>query len=490
VDLAGTFTFVSEGIERAWGYRSHEVIGRKPVEFMPPAERDRVRAWVAQNMGEDGALRDFEHQIVTPAGEVRWLRVNAVGLFDADGRRIGQRGTGRDITDRKLAQERMQEELRFLSDILDAVPDPITVKDELFRFAAVNEAFCALLGRSRESLIGQDDFSIVPLEHAQRIRAYDQAALAGDEPVVYETDTVLNAQRRWLLVRKTRLVRSDGAMAVVTVFTDMTQRRSMELALRESEKRFRDFTTAASEFVWENDLDGRFQYVSERVQSVWGYAEAEMLGRTPIELCPPGEAPRVREWLARHMQPDGAFRDLEMRIRTKAGETRWLLVNAVGIHDDQGRRIGQRGAARDITERKEAEARITHLATRDPLTDLPNRVLLNDRLQQALVGARRSRTAVAVMLIDLDRFKNINDSLGHAVGDELLRSVAARLAGCLRAGDTLARLGGDEFVAVLEGLRCSDDARVVGDKILAALAEPIDIQGQLLATTASIGASI
>jgi diguanylate cyclase (GGDEF)-like protein/PAS domain S-box-containing protein len=223
---------------------------------------------------------------------------------------------------------------------------------------------------------------------------------------------------------------------------------------------------------------------------VWGYTETEMLGRTPLEFCQPGESERVHDWLSRHMQPDGTFRDLEMRIRTKAGEARWLLVNAVGVFDPQGRRIGQRGAARDITERKQAEARITHLATRDALTDLPNRVLLNDRLQQALVSAARHRTGVAVLFIDLDRFKNINDSLGHDVGDELLRCVAGRLAGCLRSGDTLARLGGDEFVAVLEGLRTSDDARLVGEKLLEALAAPFSIGGQLLSTTASIGASL
>jgi diguanylate cyclase (GGDEF)-like protein/PAS domain S-box-containing protein len=490
VDLAGRFTYVSPGIEKSWGYRPEAVLGRTPVEFMPPAERERVRAWVAHNMGPDGALRDFEHQVAGPSGEVRWVRVNAIGLFDANGRRIGQRGTGRDITQRKLAEQRLEDGHRFLAGILDAAPDPITVKDEQLRFVAVNEAFCRLVGHSRESLIGRDDFSVVPPDHAQRIRAQDEAALTGDAPVVYETETLLDGQRRWLLVRKTRILRSDGSRAVLTVFTDLTERRAMEQALRESETRFRDFTRAASEFVWENDLEGRFTYVSDRAQAVFGCPPAEMLGRTAADFMPEGELERVREWLARHVQPDSSFRDLEQQVIGAGGEIRWLLVNAVGMFDDHGRRIGQRGAARDITERKQAEARITHLATRDALTDLPNRVLLGDRLQQALINAKRQRTAVAVMFIDLDRFKHINDSLGHDVGDELLRHVASRLVRCLRNGDTLARLGGDEFVAVLEGLRSSDDARAVGDKILAALGEPFSIGGQILATTASIGVSL
>jgi diguanylate cyclase (GGDEF)-like protein/PAS domain S-box-containing protein len=466
------------------------VLGRTPVEFMPASERERVRGWVAKHMTPDGALHDFEHQVIARSGEVRWVRVNAIGLFDADGRRIGQRGTGRNVTERKLAEQRLEDGHRLLAGVLDAVPDPISVKDEQLRFVAVNDAFCRLLGRTRDSLIGHDDFAFVPPDHAWRSRATDEAALTGDAPVVYEAETLLDGQHRWLLVRKSRIVRSDGSRAVLTVFTDLTERRAMEQALRESETRFRDFTRAASEFVWENDIEGRFTYVSERAQAVFGCPASDMIGRTPADFMPAAEGARVREWLERHLQPDGSFRNLEQQVIGAGGEIRWLLVNAVGMFDEHGRRIGQRGAARDITERKEAEARITHLATRDALTDLPNRVLLGDRLQQALINAQRQHTGVAVMFIDLDRFKHINDSLGHGVGDELLRHVAARLKACLRGGDTLARLGGDEFVAVLEGLRTSDDARAVGEKILTALAEPFAIGGQILATTASIGASL
>jgi diguanylate cyclase (GGDEF)-like protein/PAS domain S-box-containing protein len=276
---------------------------------------------------------------------------------------------------------------------------------------------------------------------------------------------------------------------VVSVLTDLTQRREMEQALRESETRFRDFAEAASEFVWETDLQGRFIYVSSRVESVWGYRESELLGRTPLELAPPGEAERVRQWLERNMQPDGSFKDLEQRIIGKHGDVRWLQINAVGLFDAAGRRIGQRGAARDITDRKQAEARISHLATRDALTNLPNRVLLNDRLQHALAAARRQEETVAVMFIDLDRFKTINDSLGHDVGDDLLCEVAQRLGRCVRDSDTLARLGGDEFVIVLDGLKDPADARVVGNSVMQSLSAPFMIRGHRLVTSASIGVS-
>jgi diguanylate cyclase (GGDEF)-like protein/PAS domain S-box-containing protein len=267
-------------------------------------------------------------------------------------------------------------------------------------------------------------------------------------------------------------------------------RHAAEAALRESENRFRDFADAAGEYVWECDLDGRFTYVSSRVQSVWSYSDQELIGRDALEFMPPGEAERVREWMAHNKRPDGSFRDLEHRVLTRNGETRWVLVNAVGMVDEHGRRTGLRGTGRDVTDRKTAEARISYLATRDPLTELPNRVLFNDRLEQGIVAARRSGQSLALMFIDLDRFKYINDSLGHQVGDLLLKEVAARMLNCIRKGDTLSRLGGDEFVVTLEGLQQAEDAAQVAAKIIKALARPFDIAGNTLNTSCSIGISI
>jgi len=490
VDLEGHFTYLSEGIEPICGYRPEELVGRKPVDLMPEQDRERVRHWVAQNMAADGSFRDLEHQLVARQGDTRWVRVSAVGLLDAQGGRIGQRGTGRDITEGKLAEQHLAESRKFLDELINAVPDPISVKDEQHRFVAVNHAFCRIVGRSREAILGQDDAGLIPAEEVQQVWLSDEAALKGSDPVVYERGVTLQGTKRWMLVRKSGITRSDGTRAVLSVFTDITERTAMEQALRASETRFRDFAAAASEFVWENDLEGRFTFVSSRVQSVWGYTEHELIGRSPAEFAPPGEAQRVREWLAHNQKPDGSFQDLEQRIVAKDGEVHWLLINAVGLFDQNGSRIGQRGAGRDITERKQAEARIAELATRDPLSGLPNRLLLNDRLQHALAMARRREDCVGVMFIDLDRFKHVNDSLGHEVGDDLLRAVADRFSSCLRESDTLARLGGDEFVVVLDPLSSADDARMVADKILRCLSDPFSVGPHTLVTSASIGVSV
>jgi diguanylate cyclase (GGDEF)-like protein/PAS domain S-box-containing protein len=422
------------------------------------------------------------------AGSV--VSVSGAPWFDRDGRFRGYRGIARDITLQQRAEREISETKRFLDALIAAIPTPVLVKDEQHRYIGVNASFCQFFRNSSEQILGKTDFDFFAPEDAAFYQQTDDEALGGHAPVAYERPYTIGDDVRWMLVRKSALTRPDGSRVVVLVLIDVTERRAAEAALRESETRFRDFSAAAGEYVWEADLEGRFTYVSSRVQSVWGYADHELTGRTPAELMPPGEAERVREWLRHNMRSDGSFNDLEHTIVDRHGETRWVLINAVGTVDATGKRIGQRGTGRDITDRKTAEARISFLATRDPLTELPNRVLFNDRLEQGIVAARRTGQSLALLFIDLDRFKNINDSLGHQVGDLLLREVADRMQGCIRKGDTLSRLGGDEFVVTLEGLQQAEDAAQVAAKIIKTLSRPCEIAGHTLNTSCSIGISI
>ncbi len=270
---------------------------------------------------------------------------------------------------------------------------------------------------------------------------------------------------------------------------DITASVEGQEALRASERRFADVVEAAGEFVWEYDGEARFVYVSDKVESVLGYTPVELLGRLPTDFMPQQEAERVRHWMRDHLGARKPFRGFEYLSETKDGRLIWLEANGVPFRSADARE-GYRGTALDITERKRAEQRIEELATRDALTGLPNRLLLNDRLGHALVNARRKAELLALLFVDLDNFKTINDSLGHPVGDALLKQVAARLAGVMRKGDTLARLGGDEFVVLLEGLREAEDAGAVAQKVLRALAEPILVDGRSLATSCSIGISV
>jgi diguanylate cyclase (GGDEF)-like protein/PAS domain S-box-containing protein len=451
----------------------------------PPESREVHDRAVAERK----PFHDVEivRRALTP--ERRVVSVSGAPVFDEQGQFRGYRGVARDITLQKQAEREISEARRFLDAIVNAIPAPVLVKDDKHRYVAVNASFCRLFGRSAEQVIGRTDHDFFPPEQAAYFEQTDDEALAG-AAVEYERAYEGPRGNRWLLVRKAPLTRPDGNRLVVMVLIDVTGRRAAEQQVRANEQRFRDFAHAAGEFVWETDLEGRFTFVSTRVQSVWGFSEHELIGRKASEFMPDGEADRVAAWLEEHRLEDQSFRDLEHMIVTRDGETRWLLINAVGIFEPSGALAGWRGTGRDITDRKTAQARINYLATRDPLTELPNRVLFNDRLEQGIVAARRSGQSLAVMFIDLDRFKNINDSLGHQVGDHLLKQVAARMLECIRKGDTLSRLGGDEFVVTLEGLQQAEDAAQVASKIIKALARPFEILGHTLNTSCSIGISI
>ncbi len=279
------------------------------------------------------------------------------------------------------------------------------------------------------------------------------------------------------------------ALATLALASITSEHRHTREGLRESEERFRRLTALSSDWYWEQDASFRYTYVSDGVLEKTGLRAEEHIGKTLWELpssSVEGDWGRHRAELEAHRP----FYDLEIRREDERGGTRWMSVSGEPKLDLLGRFDGYRGVGLDITERKRSERRIEDLATRDALTGLPNRVLFRERLAHALVSAQRDRELVALLFIDLDRFKTINDSLGHAIGDLFLKEVALRFSASMRKGDTLARLGGDEFVALLEGLRHPDDAGLVAQKLIASLAAPVDVGGHTLAGACSVGISV
>ena len=436
------------------------------------------------------ARRPFRDLVAHHPPSGRWVLINGEPTFDRHGRFSGYRGIGRDITALKRAENELASSARFLDAVIDAVPTAISVKSREHRLIMVNEAYCRLSGMTREQLLGGDDHLFMVPDDVAYVWQKDDEALASAQPVQFERAWAIGGVERWTLTRKFGLIGPGNRPVVVSSTTDITSIKEVELQLRASERRFRDFAEAAGEYVWETDAEGCFTFVSSRIKAVLGYDASEMLGRRDTDFMPPEESERVATWIEDHTRLDGSYRDLEHRFLTKTGEVVWVQVNAVRISGPEGRPIGRRGTCRDVTDRRKAEERISVLATRDTLTGLPNRLLFNDRLEQGLVNARRSRQSVALMFIDLDRFKNINDSLGHDVGDLLLKEVAVRMQACVRKGDTLSRLGGDEFVVTLEGLQQAEDAAQVARKIINALAQPMQIAGHMLTTSCSLGIAI
>jgi len=270
---------------------------------------------------------------------------------------------------------------------------------------------------------------------------------------------------------------------------DITEVHRTEELLRRSEERFEKIFQSSPDAIVISCLsDGRYFEVNHRWLELFGFAREEAIGHTSFELGIWVE-PTERARLVEEVRQRGTVKNFETRFRKKSG----AIINALLAADviDIAGEPHVIVPILDITDRKRAEERIQQLATRDALTGLPNRLLLNDRLSLAISHAQRHGGNLAVLFIDLDRFKYINDSLGHVIGDAFLRAVVERLSGIMRQGDTLARIGGDEFVVLLENIVLVEDAAgQVARKVLASFGEPFLVEGHSLSCSCSIGISV
>lgn len=303
-------------------------------------------------------------------------------------------------------------------------------------------------------------------------------------------------ERIWVRVHA-HVVRDDQGQVLYFEGTveDITLEFQARVALEESEKRFRAMTELSSDWYWEQDVNLRFVRLDIGARSRHLTVNASVLGKTRREVV--GDHLTQAQWAAHEavLQSHQAFQDFEFQRPGSDGTLAWHSISGEPIFDHDGVFAGYRGVGRDVTQRKQAQEAIRQLAFHDPLTGLPNRRLLMDRLQQTLMASQRSRQKGALLFLDLDKLKTVNDGLGHDMGDLLLQQVAQRLQNCMRAIDTVARLGGDEFVVLLVDVGASletatGQAGKVAEKILQSLSLPYQLGKHLHQGSASIGAVI
>lgn len=266
----------------------------------------------------------------------------------------------------------------------------------------------------------------------------------------------------------------------------ISDRKRAEEALRESEERFRSLFEHSSDMVAVVDADGQIMFQCSSIKSILGYDATAMVGRSVFDLLHPDDHPTAKRALREAVSTPGASPPMEVRVRHSDGY--WRQVEIIGSNQlDRPEIRGIIINSRDITERKVFEEELRHQAFHDSLTGLPNRILFRDRVEHALVRAARRDRNVAVLFIDLDHFKVVNDSLGHQAGDQLLVEVAGRIRSCLRAEDTAARLGGDEFTVLLEDMTDEAEATLLAERILRRLGMPFEVGTRETFINASIG---
>jgi len=281
------------------------------------------------------------------------------------------------------------------------------------------------------------------------------------------------------------------------------ENRRITQRLERSERMYRYLVDGSPDIIYTLDAMGRITFINGRVQQLLGFRPAELIGQHYSVLVHPNDRERANYVFNEGRSEFTRFRNVELRLNSQRQESEprtfsveLVLINLKGyagaaqVSAEERKSMGIYGVARDITERKRADERIAYQAYHDILTDLPNRALFNDRLGLALLQARRNESTLAVMFIDLDRFKVVNDTFGHGGGDVLLQQVAQRLKGCLRKCDTLSRIGGDEFTAILPELSAREDAALIAEKFVKSLRHPFVIEGQTVHVAASMGVAL
>lgn len=422
--------------------------------------------------------------------EERWFRVT-VAPFSGDGPRLAV-VSHEDVTARKLG-ERL---LRLQGRALDAIADGLAIadaRDRNYPLVYVNKAFERITGYTAGEVLGQNCRFLQGEDREQPALGEIRAALEAFS----SAHVLLRNYRKdgtpfWNEFSLYPVADDRGAPAYfVGVQRDMTATVAAEQALtasRDREKLALSFSNVGT-FEWDvrtGRITGSELFMRlHGLETHRGPVDQAALRRSIVDEDRPAFEDTLRLCLAGHDDLD-----VEYRVRWPDGSVHWLHTKGDAEHDAGGLPVRLLCLSQDITERREADERVRYIAHHDALTGLPNRALLRDRLQQAINAARRNRTRIAVLFIDLDHFKAVNDSLGHQVGDQLLQSVASRLKACTRDSDTLCRQSGDEYIVVLPDIRDSNEAAHVAAKILEALSQPHQIEGHELRVTPSIGISI
>jgi len=360
-------------------------------------------------------------------------------------------------------------------------------------FTFFNDSLCRQLGYSREELTGMNYRVYTPPEQAKKqSEIYKQVYRTGNPNELFTMEQIRKDGKRIFTECSVFPLRNGKAKVVGFrgIGRDVTERIQMEEALRRSGERYRTILEEIEEGYYEVDLAGNFTFANDAACRQFGYSREELMGMNYRVYVPKDDVKHVHRTWNKVYRTGEPVKSFPFATIKKDGTHIYLENSISPLRNKEGKIIGFRSISRDITERKQFEQKLAEMATHDALTGLPNRILLSDRLMIGSALARRSGHRLAILMLDLDRFKAVNDAMGHSVGDELLKAVGERLSGVMRKSDTVSRIGGDEFVLVLPQISSIDDVTRFARRVLGAFQESFVFSSHQLRITTSIGIAI
>ena len=358
------------------------------------------------------------------------------------------------------------------------------------RFKFVNNKFKEYTGFSDEELLGRDALSLVLPEDRERVRQNAILMLKGKSSSPYEFRVINKKGEIMWTLETVASITYRGQRATLGNYMDITGQKAMEEAIREREERFRAIIENIEDGYGEIDMDANLTFFNDSFLGIVGYTRDKFMGMNLQEFIDQEDLPRLIQALDEVRKTGKASRGVEIKFIRKGGARRYIETSISLIKDVKGQTVGFRGIIRDTTDRRDMEDTIRKLAYYDSLTGLPNRLLLKDRLKMTMAHAKRNKKKLALMMLDLDKFKEVNDTLGHQMGDWLLQRVGDRLTDLIRESDAVTRMGGDEFVVLLPEISRTKDSMVVAKKTLASFQEPFLCDNHKLSITTSIGIAI
>ncbi|CUI03756.1 EAL domain-containing protein [Massilia sp. P8910] len=484
----GSIDFVSDAIEDISGYPAALFLRSTTdawSDLICPEDR-RMQSRTVREAMASGRPYEIEYRIVDAAGIERWVSENGQPQAGAVPEKSWVDGIIADISERKSNEMRIEALLTEQSAILDNVMFGVMFVRER-RIVSANRRCEDLFGYASGEMTGKLADILYP-SHDEFVRAGEQqyAALAEDNDYNEERQYMKkDGSAFWCRVSGCALDPGRPNGGSIWVYADVTERREAEEKLRLSATVLEHIADAVVVI----DVDLGVVAVNPAFTRITGFSESDAVGKDVRLTRSPTENAAVYQQMWAELGQAGFWRGERWDTR-KNGDVylQWLTVSAV--RDDHGVTTHYVAVFSDITKAKQSQEQLDHMAHHDSLTALPNRLLFHDRLLHALKRAARDGQRLAVLFIDLDRFKNVNDTLGHHVGDELLKQVAAALQGKLREGDTLARLGGDEFIVLLENVSGQSGAGQVAEKLMAMFEQPFIVSDYELFVTGSVGISV
>jgi diguanylate cyclase (GGDEF)-like protein/PAS domain S-box-containing protein len=482
--LINRFEMVNPAFAAIHGYDAHELNGISPDEVFVPEYLQKLMAesthlcakndlyFETTHLRKDGSFVDVSVHVTLIKDGLGTVQQRIINIID--------------ITDRKRTEQKLQEMIEFNQEIMNTIPDLLFELDKEGNYLNIWAQDETLLAAQKNNLLGKNVRDLLTSDAAeitlQTVREVDEKGQSLGNTIFID----LPNGRKWFELSASKR-KSSGTYILLS--RDITNRKLQEENLSKTKIKLAAVITTIPDLIWVKDANGVYVMCNPAFERFFGASSADIIGKTDYDFVSYEQADFFRQKDLEAMEAGETLINEEEITLADSGQHVFLETRKIPVYNGN-EFMGVLGIGRDITERKMSEKKIEHMAHHDSLTGLPNRVLIKDRAEQIMVHAKRLNAKAAFLFIDLDGFKSINDTLGHSVGDSMLKSVASRLKACIRESDTISRQGGDEFLLILSGIQKANVISTIAEKILAELEKSFEIDSHSLSLSGSIGIAL